>query len=85
MLGLPSQAFKGVCFFFPFSHFLPLSALLPRDQHPNPDFLAIPGSPTAAPLPPEVGVLKEKLQGEGDGGGMNWEFGIEIYTLLCIK
>ena len=23
---------------------------------------------------------------QGDGGGvMNWEFGIDIYTLICIK
>ena len=21
----------------------------------------------------------------GDGGGMNWEIGINMYTLLCIK
>ena len=21
----------------------------------------------------------------GEGGGMNWEIGIDIYTLLCIK
>ena len=21
----------------------------------------------------------------GDGGGMNWEIGIDIYTLICIK
>ena len=24
-------------------------------------------------------------KGEGGGGGMNWEIGIDIYTLLCIK
>ena len=23
--------------------------------------------------------------GGGGGGGMNWEFGIDIYTLICIK
>ena len=23
--------------------------------------------------------------GGGDGGGMNWEIGIDIYTLICIK
>ena len=23
--------------------------------------------------------------GEGGGGGMNWEIGIDIYTLMCIK
>ena len=22
---------------------------------------------------------------EGGGGGMNWEIGIDIYTLICIK
>ena len=21
----------------------------------------------------------------GDGGGMNWEIGIDMYTLMCIK
>ena len=25
-----------------------------------------------------------KWRGEG-GGGMNWEIGIDIYTLICIK
>ena len=25
-----------------------------------------------------------KVMGEG-GGGMNWEIGIDIYTLICIK
>ena len=25
-----------------------------------------------------------KWQGRG-GGGMNWEIGIDIYTLICIK
>ena len=24
-------------------------------------------------------------QGWGDGGGMNWEIGIDMYTLICIK
>ena len=24
-------------------------------------------------------------QGGGGGGGMNWEIGIDIYTLICIK
>ena len=23
--------------------------------------------------------------GGGDGGGMNWEIGIDMYTLMCIK
>ena len=23
--------------------------------------------------------------GRGGGGGMNWEIGIDIYTLICIK
>ena len=26
-----------------------------------------------------------KRQGGGGGGGMNWEIGIDIYTLICIK
>ena len=26
-----------------------------------------------------------KWQGWGGGGGMNWEIGIDIYTLICIK
>ena len=26
----------------------------------------------------------EKAAGVG-GGGMNWEFGIDMYTLMCIK
>ena len=26
-----------------------------------------------------------KAAGGGDGGVMNWEIGIDIYTLLCIK
>ena len=23
--------------------------------------------------------------GDGGGGGMNWEIGIDIYSLICIK
>ena len=26
-----------------------------------------------------------KVAGAGGGGGMNWEIGIDIYTLICIK
>ena len=26
-----------------------------------------------------------KLRGGGDGGVMNWEIGIDMYTLMCIK
>ena len=26
-----------------------------------------------------------KRQGGGGGGGMNWEMGIDMYTLMCIK
>ena len=26
-----------------------------------------------------------KWGGGGGGGGMNWEIGIDIYTLICIK
>ena len=26
-----------------------------------------------------------KAGGRGGGGGMNWEIGIDIYTLICIK
>ena len=26
-----------------------------------------------------------KLQWGGDGGVMNWEIGIDMYTLMCIK
>ena len=26
-----------------------------------------------------------KAQGGGGGGGMNWEIGIDMYTLMCIK
>ena len=24
-------------------------------------------------------------RGQGGGGGMNWEIGIDMYTLICIK
>ena len=30
------------------------------------------------------GHLVGKVE-EGGGGGMNWEIGIDIYTLICIK
>ena len=32
-------------------------------------------------------VWTQKVGGEvgGDDGGMNWEIGIDIYTLICIK
>ena len=26
-----------------------------------------------------------KRRGGGDGGGMNWEIGLDMYTLICIK
>ena len=26
-----------------------------------------------------------KWRGGGGGGGMNWEIGIDMYTLICIK
>ena len=26
-----------------------------------------------------------KAAGGGGGGGMNWEIGIDMYTLMCIK
>ena len=26
-----------------------------------------------------------KAVGDGGGGGMNWEIGIDMYTLICIK
>ena len=26
-----------------------------------------------------------KVAGGGGGGGMNWETGIDMYTLICIK
>ena len=26
-----------------------------------------------------------KCRGGGGGGGMNWEIGIDIYILICIK
>ena len=29
--------------------------------------------------------MNTKVAGGGEGGGMNWEIGIDIYTLLCIK
>ena len=28
---------------------------------------------------------KSGCRGVGRGGGMNWEIGIDIYTLICIK
>ena len=28
---------------------------------------------------------KRVVGGNGGGGGMNWEIGIDIYTLICIK
>ena len=28
---------------------------------------------------------KGEKQGGGGGGGINWEIGIDIYTLICIK
>ena len=31
-----------------------------------------------------LGTKGGKWQGVG-GGGMNWEIGIDIYTLICIK
>ena len=30
-------------------------------------------------------VTKGGKRSRGGGGGMNWETGIDIYTLLCIK
>ena len=30
-------------------------------------------------------VWGESGEGGGSGGGMNWEVGIGIYTLICIK
>ena len=30
-------------------------------------------------------VLEGVSEGGGGGGGMNWEMGIDIYTLICIK
>ena len=30
-------------------------------------------------------ILIWLLAGVGGGGGMNWEIGIDIYTLICIK
>ena len=32
-----------------------------------------------------VWTPKGESGGEGDGGGMNWEIGIDLYTLICIK
>ena len=32
-----------------------------------------------------VGTPRDKRQGGGRGGGINWEIGVDIYTLLCIK
>ena len=29
--------------------------------------------------------MGEKVVGGGGGGGMNWEIGIDMYTLMCIK
>ena len=29
--------------------------------------------------------VMQKNTGGGCGGGMNWEIGIDIYTLICIK
>ena len=31
------------------------------------------------------GVGRHGGSGGGGGGGMNWEIGIDIYTLICIK
>ena len=28
---------------------------------------------------------KGECSGDRGGGGMNWEIGIDIYTLICIK
>ena len=30
-------------------------------------------------------ITKEYYTGRGGGGGMKWEIGIDIYTLICIK
>ena len=27
----------------------------------------------------------KQQEGDGNGGGMNWEIRIDIYTLMCIK
>ena len=32
-----------------------------------------------------VWTPRGKVVGGGGGGGMNWEIGIDIYTLMCIK
>ena len=34
---------------------------------------------------PMYGHQGGKAAGSGGGGGMNWEIGIDIYTLICIK
>ena len=31
------------------------------------------------------GYQRGKAMGEGGGGGMNWEIGIDMYTLICVK
>ena len=31
------------------------------------------------------GHQREKAVGDGGGGVMNWEIGIDMYTLMCIK
>ena len=31
------------------------------------------------------GHQEGKAAGRGSGGGMNWEIGIDMYTLICIK
>ena len=38
----------------------------------------------------DTDVLNKRMdtkggKGGGGGGGMNWEFGIDMYTLICIK
>ena len=30
-------------------------------------------------------IMGGKGRWGGDGGGMNWEIGIDMYTLICIK
>ena len=32
-----------------------------------------------------VWTPREESGGGGSGGGMNWEIGIDMYTLMCIK
>ena len=34
---------------------------------------------------PTYGHQGGKAAGDWGGGGMNWEIGIDIYTLICIK